>query len=91
MRPEVRVVGPLPAALEVTEEPVVLVVHSLIPVERGVGTKMGRTRGRKSDCGPGPQYGQVSVSALGSGCTCPMAVIAFCPSSRSTAHSRFGL
>ena len=28
----------------------------------------------------GPQYGHVAVSALGSGCACPTAVIAFCPS-----------
>ena len=29
---------------------------------------------------PGPSNGQVAVSALGSGCACPTAVIAFCPS-----------
>ena len=57
MRPEVRVAGELPAVLEETEEPLVLVVHSLIPVERGIGTKIGRTRGRKSDCGLGGDGG----------------------------------
>ena len=31
-----------------------------------------------------PQYGPVAVSALGSGCTCPPTVIAFCPSCQCT-------
>ena len=35
----------------------------------------------QSDVPPlGPQYGQVSVSALGAGRACPATVIAFCPS-----------
>ena len=35
---------------------------------------------------PGPQYGQVAMSALGSGRACPATVIAFCPSCQLVAH-----
>ena len=39
--------------------------------------------------GGGGSNGQVAMSALGSGRACPTAVIAFCPSRRSTALSRY--
>ena len=39
----------------------------------------------------GASKGRVAMSALGSGRACPMAVIAFCPSCRSTAHPQFEL
>ena len=42
----------------------------------------GRRLGR---AGRGPQYGQVAVSALGSGHACPTAVIAYCPSRQCSA------
>ena len=40
---------------------------------------VGAVSGPTERCGR-PQYGQVAVSALGSGRACPATVIAFCPS-----------
>ena len=48
-------------------------------VQVSSGAQNPRREGAGSG-GAGPQYGQVAVSALGSGRACPATVIAFCPS-----------